>query len=126
MQTRTTKKPWLQLVKMFLITTLAASLTAAVLLLLAAFLLDKLGLNESQVSILVYAIYLLSGIVSGLLAGKMKRERKFMWGILAGFVWFAVVLIISLLFHTAGIDGKELFPAIVCMIGGGMLGGMLA
>jgi len=61
MQTRT-KNSWLQLVKMFLITTVAASFTAAVLLLLAAFLLDKLGLNESQVSILVYAVYLLSGI----------------------------------------------------------------
>ncbi len=126
MQTKTIKKPWVQLTKMFMTTTVAALLIAAVLLLLAAFLLDKLGLNANQVAIMVYAIYLITGIVSGFLAGKIKREQKFMWGILSGFVWFVVVLVISLFAGNTGIEAKELFPAIVCMVGGGMLGGMLA
>ena len=119
-------KPWLQLLKMLAATSLAATLTAAVLLLLAAFLLDKFHLNENQVSIMVYAIYLITAILSGYMAGKIKRERKFIWGSLAGFVWFVVVLFISLLYGETGIDAKELFPAIVSMVGGGMLGGMLA
>lgn len=119
-------KPWLQLLKMLAATSLAAALTAAVLLLLAAFLLDKLGLNESQAAIMVYVIYLITGIVAGFLAGKIKRERKFMWGSLAGFVWFLVVLMISIFGNDTGMVVKELFPAIVCMFGGGMFGGMLA
>lgn len=126
MQTRTTNKHWLQLLKMLVATNLAATLTAVVFLLLAAFLLDKLGLNESQAAIMIYAIYLITGIVAGLLAGKIKGTRKFMWGSLAGFVWFLVVLIVSLLGNDLGIAAKELFPAIVCMVGGGMMGGMLA
>ena len=126
MRTRTTNKSWLQVLKMLLATSLAATLTAAVLLLLAAFLLDKLGLKENQAAIMVYAIYLITGIVAGLLAGKIRGKSKFMWGSLAGFVWFAIVLFISIIGNDAGITARELFPAIVCMVGGGMLGGMLA
>ncbi len=113
-------------IKMLVATSLAAALSAAVFLLLAAFLLDKLGLNESQAAIMIYAIYLLTGIVAGILAGKIRKTRKFMWGTLAGFVWFLIVLLISIAGNDAGIVARELFPAIVCMVGGGLLGGMLA
>ena len=112
--------------KMFLFTTLAAALTAAVLLLLSAILLEKLGLTSDQAQLLIFAVYILSGLAAGLIAGKCQRERKFMWGALAGIVWLAVVFIISLFMNGAAIDAKELFPAFACMVGGGMLGGMLA
>ena len=126
MKTRTTGKSWLQVLKMLFATSLAATLAAAVLLLLAAFLLDKLGLKEAQAAIMIYAIYLLTGIAAGLLAGKIRTTKKFMWGTLAGFVWFLIVLLISIVGNDVGIVTKELFPAIVCMVGGGLLGGMLA
>ena len=126
MQTRTMKRPWLPSIKLLIGSTALAAFAAAVLLLLAAFLLDKFHLKENQVSIMVYATYLVSALLGGFMAGKVKKERKFVWGILAGFVWFLVVLIMSLFLGEAGIDLKELFPAIVCMVGGGMLGGMLA
>ena len=112
--------------KLFLITTLTAIIIAAALLVLSAFLLEKLGLSESQVQILVYIIYLLSAIAAGLMAGKLQREKKFMWGALAGTVWFVVVLIASMTLNRMAIDTSALFPAVVCMVGGGMLGGMLA
>ena len=44
--------------KLFLITTLTAIIITAVLLILSAFLLEKLGLSEGQVQILIYIIYL--------------------------------------------------------------------
>ena len=112
--------------KMFVFTTLAAALIAVLLLLLSAVLLEKLGLNSEQARLMIYAVYIISGLAAGLLAGKWKRERKFVWGALAGFVWLLVVLIISLCMNQASIDVKEFFPAIFCMVGGGMLGGMLA
>ena len=112
--------------KMFVFTTLAAALIAVLLLLLSAVLLEKLGLNSEQVRLMIYAVYIISGLAAGLLAGKWKRERKFVWGALAGLVWLLVVLIISLCMNQASMDVKELFPAIFCMVGGGMLGGMLA
>ena len=112
--------------KLFLITTLTAIIITAVLLIISAFLLEKLGLSEGQVQILIYIIYLLSALAAGLIAGKMQREKKFMWGALAGLVWFVVILIISMILNNMAVDASGLFPAVVCMVGGGMLGGMLA
>ena len=112
--------------KLFLITTLTAIIITAVLLILSAFLLEKLGLSEGQVQILIYIVYLLSALAAGVIAGKWQREKKFMWGALAGAVWFVVVLIASMSLNHMAIDTSALFPAVVCMVGGGMLGGMLA
>ena len=112
--------------KLFLITTLTAIIITAVLLVLSAFLLEKLGLSEGQVQILIYIIYLLSALAAGMIAGKWQREKKFMWGALAGAVWFAAVLVVSMCMNRMAIDTGGLFPAVVCMVGGGMLGGMLA
>jgi len=112
--------------KLFFITTLSAIIIAAVLLVLAAFLLEKLGLTESQVRYIIYAIYLVTAMTAGMIAGKWQREKKFMWGAFAGLVWFVIVFIASLCFGGTPLDTSQLFPAAVCMIGGGMLGGMLA
>lgn len=112
--------------KMLLFTTLTAVFISAVLLVLSAVLLDKLGLNAGQVRILIYAVYIVSALAAGLIAGKWQRERKFMWGALAGTIWLVTVLVVSLFMNGTGIDAAELFPAFACMVGGGMLGGMLA
>lgn len=125
-QNRSRNNQFVNNLKLFLITTLTAIIIAAALLVLSAFLLEKLGLSERQVQILVYIIYLLSALAAGLIAGKMQREKKFMWGALAGVVWFVVVLIASMILNHMVIDTSALFPAVVCMVGGGMLGGMLA
>ena len=126
MQSRNRNNPVLNYLKMFFTTTVSAVLATAVLLLLAAVLLDKLGLTESQARYIVYEVYLVTARAAGMIAGKWQRERKFMWGALAGIVWFLIVLIISLCFGSAPLDTGQLFPAAVCMVGGGMLGGMLA
>lgn len=125
-QNRSRNNQFVNNLKLFLITTLTAIIIAAALLVLSAFLLEKLGLSERQVQILVYIIYLLSALAAGLIAGKMQREKKFMWGALAGTVWFVVVLVASMTLNRMAIDTSALFPAVVCMVGGGMLGGMLA
>ncbi len=112
--------------KLFLITTLTAIIITTVLLIISAFMLEKLGLSEGQVQIFIYIIYLLSALAAGLIAGKLQREKKFMWGALAGFVWFVVMLIVSMSLNHMAVDTGGLFPVVVCMVGGGMLGGMLA
>lgn len=125
-QNRSHNNQLINSVKLFLTTTLTAIIIAAALLVLSAFLLEKMGLSEGQVQILVYIIYLLSAMGAGLIAGKLKREKKFMWGALSGVVWFVVVFIASMILNRMSIDASALFPAVVCMVGGGMLGGMLA
>ena len=85
-----------------------------------------MGLAEKQVRLLIYGVYIVSGLTAGFLAGKWQRTRKFLWGALAGLVWMAVVLIVSLCMNGTAVEVKELCPEFACMVGGGMLGGMLA
>ncbi len=113
-------------VKLFTITTITAIIVTTILLVISAVLLEKLGLNEGQLGYIIYAVYLLTAISAGIMAGKIQKEKKFMWGALAGIVWFIMVFILSMCLNKEGIDTTDLFPAVVCMIGGGMLGGMLA
>ena len=61
--------------KMLLFTTLTAVFISAVLLVLSAVLLDKLGLNAGQVRILIYAVYIVSALAAGLIAGKWQRDH---------------------------------------------------
>ncbi len=113
-------------VKLFLITTVAAVIICIILLVLTAVLLEKLGLGPNQIRYIVYGIYLITALAAGVIAGKLQKEKKFIWGAMAGGVWFAVVFIASMCLHKEGIDTAELFPAVVCMAGGGMLGGMIS
>ena len=115
-----------EIFKMFLFSVLVAALVSAILLIVIAVLLDQMGFTEKQVRLLVYVVYILSALAAGFVAGKCQHEKKFLWGALTGAVWLVLILITSLVVNGTGIEGKELFPAVVCMIGGGMLGGMLA
>lgn len=126
MQSRKQNNPVLHILKVFLATTVSAVAVTVVLLLVIAFMMEKVGISEKQVQLSVYAVYLLSALAVGFVAGKCKKEKKFMWGAVAGAVWFAVVLLLSLTLQELQTDTAALFPALVCMVGGGMLGGMVA
>lgn len=112
--------------KMIFLSLFVAIFVAAILLLITAMLLNKLNLSEKQVRFMVYVIYICSSFASGVSVGKWKRERKFLWGAMAGAVWMLLIFVVSLISNGTIIEVKELFPAAVCMVGGGMLGGMLA
>lgn len=113
-------------VKMLLCSTLAGLAVTALLLIFIAFLLQKIGLNEKQVQMLVYMVYILVSFAAGMIAGKWQREKKFMWGALAGLCCFCLIFVLSLCIGDFTPDTGKIFPAFICMIGGGMLGGMVA
>ena len=69
----------------------------AILLMLLALLLYKVGLPEGIVSIAISAIYVVATFVAGLIVGKKLKTRKFLWGMLMGGVYFVVLAVISLL-----------------------------
>ena len=99
----------------------AYALTGALLMLLSL-LLFKAGLGEKTVSVAIIVIY-----VSGFLAGKKMKNRKFVWGLLEGISYFLILAVIS---FAAGEDavtsGNSFFTTLVLCSGGGMLGGMLS
>jgi putative membrane protein (TIGR04086 family) len=67
----------------------------AVLLLLLAFLLYKLGLTEKIVSIAIIAIYVITTFFAGFITGEKMQNRKFIWGLLMGTAYFFVLVVVS-------------------------------
>lgn len=101
-------------------------LTAACLLLLA-FLLYKLGLTEKVVSIAIIVIYVIATFFAGFVTGKKMQNRKFLWGLLMGGLYFLVLLVVSLLANgNMGEIGNSFFTTMILCAAGGMLGGMLS
>ena len=98
-----------------------------VLLLVLTLLLSKLQLSESTVSIGIVVIYVASGFLGGLLAGRKMKSRKFLWGMILGACYFLVIVIGSMVFHK-GLDmeaGRFITTLILC-IASGMVGGMVS
>ena len=98
-----------------------------VLLLVLTLLLSKLQLSESTVSIVIVVIYVASGFLGGLLAGRKMKSRKFLWGMIMGACYFLVIVIGSMVFHK-GLDmeaGRFITTLILC-IASGMVGGMVS
>ncbi|MDO4343863.1 MAG: TIGR04086 family membrane protein [Eubacteriales bacterium] len=97
------------------------------LLLFTAFLLYKLEPEQSLVSVGILVIYVLSSFFGGLLAGKGIQNRKFLWGLLTGTLYFLLLLLASWTLG-GGIHSKvsEIVTTMLLCLGGGMLGGMLS
>ena len=106
---------------------LASYLLTGGLLLLLAGLFYRFRLDEGKVQIGIILIYILSCFAGGFLAGKMMKNRKFLWGVLVGLLYFLVMTLVSLAVNRGLEDGTVscLTTFLLCMCGA-MLGGMCA
>ncbi len=100
-------------------------LTVGLLLFLALFLY-RFGLTEKTVSVAIIFIYIAASLFAGFVSGKKMGSRKFLWGLLAGVLYFTILLCVSLVIEqgAAGISGNLVTVFLICA-GSGMLGGML-
>ena len=106
---------------------LVAYVMTGLFLLITAGLMYRFELSEGKVKIAVIGIYVLSCFTGGFLAGRMMKNRKFLWGSLLGFLYFAVMLTVSV---AVGRELKEAVMGIsttffICIISG-MIGGIAA
>ena len=86
---------------------LCAYLVTGMFLLILALLLYKAGLSEENV--------------------KLEGQKKFLWGLGTGVVYFVLLLIISFgMYREVSSGAGDLFLTFVLCTGGGMLGGMVA
>lgn len=100
---------------------------SAVLLLVLALLLYKMELTEAVVKIGVVVIYVVSGLLGGVLMGRMMREQKYLWGLAVGTIYFLVLFSASVLVK-GGFDmdmAKTATTFILCATSG-MAGGMIS
>ena len=106
---------------------LCAYIVTGILLLALTLLLYKVGLSEENVNAGILLIYAVSTFSGGFVIGKLTGARKFLWGLLTGSVYFALLVLISLgIYHTLQGAPTETAAAFVLCAGGGMLGGMIS
>lgn len=88
---------------------------------------DEISVRRGKISAAVTVIYLGSAFLGGRIAGRRTENKKYLWGLLAGMCYFAVLFLLTLILKR-NIDPSSIqtiTTACLCM-GGGMLGGMLA
>jgi len=108
-------------------TLLFTYLLSIILLLAMTFLLYKFRLAESQITIGIYATYVLSCLLGGFLAGKAMKTRRFFWGLLNGILYFAILFLMSSLQDQAiTADFTKLLIILGICAGSGMFGGILS
>lgn len=96
------------------------------LLILSLFLL-KLKMSNSSLGIGVICIYIISTFISGFIIGKITKEKKYFWGFIMGFAYFAILSIISFIVNrTFYQDFNHAIAVLGICVGSGMLGGMLS
>lgn len=96
-------------------------------LLLLALLLYRFQLKESVVAVGIIVIYVISTFLSGMLVGKKMGNRKFLWGLLMGVLYFCVLAAVSLLVnHSLKDISSNFFTTFLICAGSGMLGGMVS
>jgi len=100
--------------------------TGAALFLLS-FLLYKMELTENVVTIGIMVIYVVSGLLGGIIIGKRMKTRKFLWGIVIGAAYFLVLMIGSVLMNRGlTSDGLHMTMTLLMCMGAGMIGGMVS
>lgn len=99
----------------------------AVLLLLLAILVQRLGLESGTISLGICVIYVISCFIGGFFAGKVQRSKKFVWGILLGLMYLMIMLVITMIVKRGfTADVSDFVINLSLCAGGGMIGGMVS
>ncbi len=100
---------------------------SALLLLFLALLLYKMELGEAAVKIAVIVIYIVTGLLGGILAGKKIKDKKFLWGLDVGTLYFLILFCTSLFFKRgADIELVKTVTTFILCACAGMAGGMIS
>jgi len=104
---------------------------SGVMLLLLALLLYNFELTEETVRIGVIVIYVASGFAGGFLIGRWMQDKKYLWGLLAGGVYFVLLFVLSLVLKSGAADApvfdavRILTTLVLCAVSS-MAGGMIS
>lgn len=105
---------------------LAAYVFTGVMLALLAFGVYQFEMGEKIVNISIISIYVIATCIGGIYVGKRIKEKKFLWGILLGACYMAVIIMASFLVNQEidSISTNMITTSLLCL-GGGMIGGMI-
>lgn len=107
----------------WLLSLLAGYVLTGVLLCALAFLLYRFSLSAEMVGIGIDVIYFLATFLAGFLAGRKGKNRRFLWGLVIGCVYFLVLAVLSMA-TGLGNGTTGFWTALLLCAAGGMAGGM--
>lgn len=97
----------------------------AVAILLASFITYKLKVNDFGYKVIVMVVYGIVTFIGGMIIGKVKNKRKFLWGALTGGIYIGMIMIVAFaIAHNGESSVVKMVPALITSLIGGMLGGM--
>lgn len=106
---------------------LISFIVTMVLIFIVAVLLYYFRLNQKVISVAVILIYITANFVAGHFMGKNMQNKKYLWGLLMGGVYFLVLFLVSFTVgENSGNMGSNILTTLFLCLGGGMLGGMFA
>lgn len=102
-------------------------LCTGVILLILSCIMYKAQPPNMFISAGVVFSYIFSAFVGGMIVGKKTQEKRFLWGIISGMLYFAIIFAMSILMNKDIVSqiGSTITVFITCGFGG-MLGGMLS
>lgn len=102
-------------------------IVSIILLFVAAFVTLKMSPSDQVISYIVIAIYAISAFVGGFIAGKTMERQKFIWGLIAGICYVAIIFVVAMAVKGNINSGSiGLFKMIIPSLAAGMLGGMFS
>jgi len=106
---------------------LVSYMITGILLLLLAFLMLKADLSGGILSGGILLTYILSSFVGGFLLGKSADQKRFLWGLGMGALYFIMLILISVLTNSVmGMEAGRVITVMVICLFSGMLGGMIS
>lgn len=96
-----------------------------ILLLIFSMIMYYGNVSEKVVGLFVIITYFISSLLGGLSIGKSVENRRFLWGMILGLLYFGIIMMITLVGRVGNeqIDSSKITGFITSCIGG-MLGGM--
>ena len=99
----------------------------AVILLGLAFVLLKFQPDVQKTGIAILVCYVVSCFLGGWICGRKAGKRKFLWGLLMGSVYFALLFLVSGMGErTVPMNMTQVITAFALCAGSGMAGGMVS
>ena len=113
-----------KVIKNIVIILLTQIMLTTVILFVSSGIIWKYAYDEKAISAVVTGTYIVVNILGGIIAGKLFKKNKFLWGLAAGITYFSVLLLFGIFIFKTGIPGINVVGnALICAVSG-MTGGM--
>lgn len=103
-----------------------AYVLSAVALAILSFVMYQWDVSDGVVRGGILFAYVLSCFISGMVVSRNHSQRRYLWGLLTGGLYFTILWVVSMIGNREAFTGLSgIFPTLALCLSGGMLGGMM-